>query len=115
MWVQRWNDIEAERMNTLVGRKVMHTQNMTMAQLTMAKGAVVPEHHHINEQITTVVQGKLAFFTGGKETIVQTGESLVIPPDVPHRVEALDDTVAIDIFAPVREDWLKGDDSYLRR
>ena len=40
---------------------------------------------------------------------------LVIPPHMPHKVEALEDTDVTDIFSPVREDWLRGDDAYLRR
>ena len=115
MRVQRWNETQVEQMNALIGRQVMHTQNMTMARLTMKKGAVVPEHHHINEQISTVMEGSLVFYIGGEEIVIKAGESLVIPPDVPHRVEALEDAVAVDLFAPLREDWLKGDDAYLRR
>lgn len=115
MRVQRWNETEVEQMNALIGRQVMHTQNMTMARLMLKKGAVVPEHHHINEQISSVTEGSLVFFIGGEEIVVKAGESLVIPPNVPHRVEALEDSVAVDLFAPLREDWLKGDDAYLRR
>jgi quercetin dioxygenase-like cupin family protein len=115
MRVQHWNEAEVEQMNPLVGRQVMHTQNMTMARLILKKGAVVPEHHHINEQISTVLEGSLIFHMEGKEIPVKAGESMVIPPNVPHRVEVPEDCLVIDMFAPPREDWMKGDDSYLRR
>lgn len=115
MRVQRWNEESTERMNDLVTRQVIHGVNITMARLVMNKGAVVPEHHHVNEQITTMVEGRLLFLLAGKEQILKAGESLIIPPDVPHRVEALEDSVAIDVFAPVRSDWIRGDDAYLRK
>jgi unsaturated pyranuronate lyase len=108
-------ETEMEQMNALVGRQVLHAQNVTMARLVLKKGAVVPEHHHVNEQITTVLEGKLVFKMEGTEQIVEAGQSLVIPPNVPHRVETLEDSIALDVFAPVREDWLRGDDAYLRK
>lgn len=52
--------------------------------------------------------------TGAEVLILRAGDILVIPPDMPHRVEALEDSVAMDIFTPAREDWIRGDDSYLR-
>ncbi len=115
MRVQRWKDEPMEQMNALMARQVVHGSNITMARLVMKKGAVVPEHHHVNEQITTLMEGRLLFVLAGKEQVLEAGESLVIPPSVPHRVDALEDSVAIDVFAPVRQDWISGDDAYLRR
>ena len=69
----------------------------------------------MNEQITTLEKGRLRFIFDDNELIVATGESLQIPSNVPHRVEALEDSVALDLFSPVREDWIRGDDAYLRR
>ncbi len=115
MRVQRWNEEPVERMNALLSRQVVHGVNITMARLVMNKGAVVPLHHHVNEQITTLLEGSLLFVLDGTEQVLNAGESLVIPPDLPHRVEALTDAVAIDVFAPTRADWLRGDDSYLRK
>lgn len=115
MRVQRWNESEVEQMNALVGRQVLHGEKITMARLAMKAGAVVPEHHHINEQITTLLEGRLRFLFPENTTELAAGESLVIPPNLPHRVEAMEDSLAIDVFAPVREDWLRGDDAYLRK
>jgi quercetin dioxygenase-like cupin family protein len=115
MQVQRWHEAPSEQMNALVARQVVHGANITMARLTLSKGAVVPEHHHVNEQITTITEGKLLFRLNGIEQLLSAGESLVIPPNLPHSVEALEDTVALDVFAPIREDWLRGDDAYLRK
>jgi len=115
MQIQRWLSAESEQMNPLVQRQVVHGANMTMARLVMKKGAVVPLHHHVNEQITTVLEGRLTFLIGGKTQELVAGESLVIPPDLPHAVEAVEDSVALDVFSPLRQDWLRGDDAYLRK
>ena len=104
-----------EHLNPLMSRKVMHGSNMTVARLTMRQGAHVPTHSHVNEQTAMVEQGALRFVTAEGEYIVRAGESMCVPPNLPHSVDALEDSVALDIFAPVREDWVRGDDAYLRR
>jgi quercetin dioxygenase-like cupin family protein len=110
-----WDRIPLEQMNPLVSRRVLHGAQMTVAQVILGKGAVVPEHHHPHEQTTMLQTGKLVFFMEGAEVVVSAGEMLNIPPQVPHRVEALEDSVAIDIFSPARDDWQRGDDAYLRQ
>jgi quercetin dioxygenase-like cupin family protein len=110
-----WNDIPVEQLNDLVTRQVLHSDLITMSRLCLKKGAVVPRHQHVNEQITTLEKGRLRFIFDDEELVVQTGESLQIPSNVSHRVEALEDSVALDLFSPVREDWIRGDDAYLRR
>jgi quercetin dioxygenase-like cupin family protein len=102
-------------MNALIVRKVIHTGQMTIARLNIQKDAIVPEHSHINEQVANVERGSLLFHIGGKDQVVGAGESLVIPPNVPHAVVALEDTVVTDLFTPRREDWIAGNDAYLRR
>jgi quercetin dioxygenase-like cupin family protein len=52
---------------------------------------------------------------GGENFVLKAGDALVIPPSVPHLVEALEDSTATDVFTPRREDWITGDDSYLRK
>ena len=115
MPVYRWNEVQKERMNPLVERQAIHGQTVTMARFEMRKGALVPEHSHHNEQISTVEKGRLKFLLGGKEVIVGTGDLLFIPPHTPHSAEALEDSVGVDVFTPLREDWIRGDDSYLRK
>ena len=83
--------------------------------MDLRKGATVPEHSHVNEQVSMVERGALVFLIGGSEQVVRAGESLVIPPHVPHRVDALEDSAVIDLFSPARADWIRGDDAYLRR
>lgn len=114
MKLHRWNEIPAEDLNNLVARKMIHTDSLTVARLHMRKGAIVPRHSHVNEQITTVESGRLRFIFDDAEITVAAGESLQIPSNLAHRVEALDDSVALDVFSPVREDWVRGEDAYLR-
>jgi quercetin dioxygenase-like cupin family protein len=115
MKLYNWEQLPAEQMNAQIVRKVVHTEQMTIARLNLQKGAVVPEHSHINEQVANVERGALKFHIGGADVVVSAGESLAIPPNVPHGAIALEDTVVTDVFTPRREDWIKGDDSYLRR
>jgi quercetin dioxygenase-like cupin family protein len=115
MELYNWERVPAERMNPRFVRKVIHTGQMTIARLNLLKDAVVPEHSHINEQVSNVEQGALLFHVGGVDQLVVSGESLVIPPHVPHSVTVLEDTAVTDIFTPRREDWISGDDAYLRR
>jgi quercetin dioxygenase-like cupin family protein len=112
--LHRWADIEPEQMNALTTRQYVVGTNTMLARLVLNKGAHVPEHHHFHEQISHVVVGTLKFFIAGKEIVVRAGEILCIPPHVPHAVDALEDSVALDIFNPPRQDWIDGDDAYLR-
>jgi quercetin dioxygenase-like cupin family protein len=115
MRVHDWKLLEEEQMNPLVGRKVIHAGSMTVARIALRRYAMVPEHSHPNEQITMLQEGKLRFTIAGEQRVLSAGEMMQIPPDAPHSVEALEDSVAIDLFSPVRQDWIRGDDAYLRR
>lgn len=115
MTVYEWNRMDQEQMNPLVGRKVIHCANLTIARIELQKDATVPEHSHVNEQVSMVETGALKFFFSGREQIVKAGEVLAIPPHEPHGVVALEDSVVVDVFSPSRQDWIRGDDAYLRR
>ncbi len=110
-----WNTMEQEQMNPQLGRRAIHGASLTVARIELKQGCVVPEHSHANEQISMVETGALKFSIGGGEQVLRAGDVLVIPPHLPHGVVALEDTVAVDVFAPAREDWQRGDDAYLRR
>jgi len=111
----RWSEVDEEQLNPMVTRQMFHGETMTVARLRLRKGAIVPAHSHVNEQIATVEKGALRFTTPEGTTVLGAGESLCLPPNLPHGVEALDDTVVVDIFSPPREDWIRGDDAYLRK
>jgi quercetin dioxygenase-like cupin family protein len=110
----RWADIAPEQLSALVTRQFVVGTNTMLARIVLKKGAAVPMHHHFHEQISHVVEGALQFLVDGKETVVSAGEILCIPANVPHEVTALEDSVALDIFNPPRQDWINGDDAYLR-
>lgn len=86
-----------------------------MARFTLAQGTSVPSHAHENEQVSYVVRGLLHFHVGGRDVMVRAGEVLVIPPNVPHGVDVIEDSEAIDMFTPVRQDWIDGTDSYFQK
>jgi len=110
----RWNEIAPEQLNPLTTRQFIVGTNTMLARLVLKKGAHVPMHHHFHEQISHVVEGALNFRIEGKDVSVRAGEILCIPPHVPHEVVALEDSVALDVFNPPRQDWINGDDAYLR-
>ena len=112
--LHRWADIEPEQLNPLTTRQYVVGTNTMLARLELKKGAFVPMHQHFHEQISQVVEGALKFLIDEKEVVVRAGEILCIPPHIPHEVLALEDSVALDIFNPPRQDWIDGDDAYLR-
>ena len=114
MEIYVWDEQPVEPLNALIGRQMLNGEAMTLARITLASGAVVPRHSHPNEQIATVLSGRLRFTVGEEERVLSAGQSMVIAGDVPHEVEALEDSVVLDAFAPRREDWIRGDDAYLR-
>jgi quercetin dioxygenase-like cupin family protein len=110
-----WDEVKTEVMNPNVKRKVITGDKAMVAQVFIAKGGVVPEHHHESEQLTYIMEGALEFELEGRTVVVRKGHVLHIPSNVPHRAVALEDTLDLDIFSPIRLDWLDGTDHYLRR
>ena len=110
-----WEIVNKEVLNDKLWRKLVTGEKAMAAQLGLAKGCVVPLHHHESEQISMVMQGALKFDVGGREVVVRAGEVLVIPPNIPHSALAIEDSIAIDVFSPIRQDWLDGSDKYLRK
>ena len=109
-----WNDVESESLNPLLDRQMITGEKVMLARVLLKKGCVVPEHSHENEQLTYILEGALKFWIGGKVVVVSAGQVLCIPPHLPHRAEALEDTVDLDVFYPPRQDWLNKTDAYLR-
>lgn len=112
----RWDDIPKERMTDVIERRFVTADRIMLAQVFLKKGAVVQRHTHESEQVTYIVEGALRLWLGegDEEFTVRAGEVLTIPSNVPHRAEALEDTLDIDVFSPPRQDWLEGTDAYLR-
>jgi quercetin dioxygenase-like cupin family protein len=114
----RWDDMPREPVTDVISRRYVTGQRTMVAQIFLDKGSIVPTHSHENEQISYLLSGALRFWIGadGSHELVQRGgDVLVIPPNLPHRAEALEDTLSLDIFTPPRQDWLEGTDTYFRR
>lgn len=113
-----WDDIPRERVTDEIDRKLITGDRIMLAHVFLTKGSVVPMHSHENEQMTYLLGGALKFWIGTEDAVpivVREGEVLHIPPNVPHKAEALEDTFDVDIFSPPRQDWLDGTDTYFHR
>ena len=110
-----WQQVETEEVTPLLYRQLIVGEQVMLARLLLKKGCVVPWHSHVNEQLSSILSGALKFWIDQKEIVVRAGEVLVIPPNMPHKAEALEDTLAIDTFHPPRADWINKTDSYLRK
>lgn len=110
----RWSEIEVEQLKPDLGRQLVVGHELMLARVLLKKGCIVPEHSHVNEQLTYILEGTLRFWIDGKVIDVKAGEVLCIPSNMPHKAEALEDTVDLDVFYPPRQDWLNKTDAYLR-
>ena len=111
----RWTDVELEHLNPQLDRQMITGEKLMIARVLLKKGVIVPEHSHENEQLTYILEGALKFWIDGREIVVHAGEVLCIPPHMPHKAQAMEDTVDLDVFYPPRQDWLSKTDAYLRR
>ncbi len=109
-----WASVELEDLNPLLQRQFVVGGEVMLARVLLKTGCVVPLHHHHNEQISYMIEGALRFWIDGRELVVRAGEVLIIPPHMPHKAEALVDSVSLDIFHPPRQDWIEKTDQYLR-
>ena len=109
-----WSSIDLEDLNPLLQRQFVVGHDIMVARVLMKKGCIIPLHSHHNEQFTYILEGALKFWIDGKEIVVNAGEVLTIPPHMPHKAEALVDTVDLDVFNPPRADWINKTDQYLR-
>ncbi len=109
-----WSSVALEDLTPLLQRQFVVGQEIMLARVLLKKGCIVPEHSHPNEQLTYILEGALKFWIDGKEIVVHAGETLCIPSNMPHKAEALEDTVDLDVFNPPRADWINKTDQYLR-
>jgi quercetin dioxygenase-like cupin family protein len=114
--LHRWDEIALEKVTEMLSRKIVTGERGMLAQVYLKAGCVVPMHAHESEQMTYILQGALRFLVGGEEITVREGEVLQIPSQIEHQAEALDDTFSLDVFSPIRRDWLDraGDDGDFR-
>ncbi|MFP2995394.1 cupin domain-containing protein [Spongiivirga sp. MCCC 1A20706] len=98
-------DIEAREMIPGFVARMVHMEGMTFSQWEIKAGAQLPEHHHIHEQLSYLVQGEFDFTLEGKTERITPGKLVVIPSNTVHSGKAITDCVIVDIFQPVREDY----------
>jgi quercetin dioxygenase-like cupin family protein len=109
--LHRWDEIALEKVTEMISRKIVSGEREMLAQIYLKRGALVPIHAHDSEQMTYILQGSLRFLIDGEEIIVREGEVLHIPSRLPHQAEALEDTLELDVFSPVRTEWLDAADA----
>jgi quercetin dioxygenase-like cupin family protein len=116
--LHRWSDTRVEAINPLLDRQFVTGERVMLARMHLKPGCVVPRHSHDNEQVTCVLEGCLRLTLGDDDSRtheLRPGDILIIPANIPHKAEALEDTYVLDVFGPPRADWLDGTDAYLRR
>jgi quercetin dioxygenase-like cupin family protein len=111
----RWSDIAQEQINPSIARQFVTGERVTVARFELKRDGIVPRHAHENEQVSYIVSGALKFVFDDREVVVRGGELIQIPPNVPHAAEVVEDCVAIDVFSPVRQDWIDKTDTYFGR
>lgn len=105
--LHRWDEIALEKVTEMMSQKIITGEREMLAQIYLKRGALIPLHAHDSEQMTYILQGALRFMVGNEEVIVREGEVLHIPANVSHQAEALEDTFELDVFSPIRTDWLR--------
>jgi quercetin dioxygenase-like cupin family protein len=110
----RWRDLPAEAVNPSALRQYVTGEALTVARFELARGGLVPRHAHMNEQVSCVLSGALKFRFDGQEIVARAGEVVQIPGMVHHEVEVLEDSIVMDVFSPVRRDWIEKTDDYFR-
>jgi quercetin dioxygenase-like cupin family protein len=113
----RWEEIPKEALNPLLARRLITGERVMLAHIYLERGAIVPQHAHENEQLSYMLEGLLRFWFGEDDSQIVDlgpGEVLQIPSNLAHKAEALEKSLAVDVFCPPRQDWLDGSDAYLR-
>src|SRR6201990_1230834 len=104
--LHRWDEIALEKVTEMLSRKIVSGEREMLVQVYIKRGCLVPIHTHESEQMTYVLQGAIKFVVAGEEITVREGEVLLIPSGGEHQAEALQDTFELDLFSPVRSEWI---------
>jgi quercetin dioxygenase-like cupin family protein len=103
--MQEIKNIKAKELVPGIAGHYVHGREMTLGYVEIKKGSYLPEHHHVHEQITYIIEGQLDMVIGGKSCPLTSGMYYVIPSNVPHSAHAATDCKVIDVFNPVRDDY----------
>ncbi len=108
-----WKSKDVEKLGESLSRQAV--MEGTLAQMSIRQGGGAPHHSHMNEEYTAIVSGALKYVFDDGEVVVKAGEVLVVPPNVPHWVVALEDTQVVFFFSPAREDWFGEKNRFIDR
>ena len=111
----RWDEIASEKVTEMISRKIVTGEREMLAQIWLKKGAIVPIARARERADDLRPPGRAEVHHRRRGDHVREGEVLHIPSSVPHQAEALDDTFELDVFSPIRQDWLDKTDDYFRR
>jgi len=101
-----------------MSRKIVSGEKLMVSRIKFKDGFLVPQHHHVHEQVTQVLSGTIRFWFGeNKEQMMDlhAGDVVVIPSNLPHEALMIGEVEEIDTWAPPRQDWLDKSDDYLRK
>lgn len=99
------NNITEKELVPGIFAKLVHMEGMSIAHVRIEKGAILPEHAHVHEQVTNIMEGELEMTVGGETKVCKPGDIVVLASNMPHSARALTDCYVIDVFQPVREDY----------
>jgi quercetin dioxygenase-like cupin family protein len=100
-----FDDLPAKQLFPGIEARISHSDQVTLTRVTLEEGSALPEHHHVHEQWTTMLQGKLEMQIGGESKIMTPGMAVFIPSNTPHSARAITTCTVIDMFVPCREDF----------
>jgi quercetin dioxygenase-like cupin family protein len=104
----RWDDVPARRIAEGIERQIIIGERLMICRLTLGPRVDTPVHSHPHEQMTLVERGRVRFTISGRERLATAGDVLHFPPNVVHGATMLDEEVVlIDIFTPIREDFIR--------
>jgi quercetin dioxygenase-like cupin family protein len=93
-------------LNGIERKTLVYGDGTLMTEFLLRKGAVLPRHAHPHEQTGYLVRGRLRLSIGTEEYEATAGDSWCIAGGVEQGADILEDSVAIEVFSPVREDYL---------
>lgn len=114
MQIKSWDDIREERVNESATRKMIWGENVMLTRWELAPRTVIPTHEHVSEQVTMVISGSVTLtFQDQEDAVLNAGDMLVIPGSKSHGVViGPEGAVALDVFSPIRIDFIEGTASY---
>ncbi len=102
------NEVEEEVLGDGVKRKILsYSEKMMVVEVHFEKGSVGYLHKHFHEQITYILEGEFEFEVSGVKQVVKRGDTVYMEPDCIHGLECKESGILLDIFTPMREDFVK--------